>query len=476
MKIVDNTLLEYVQDAMIRYGTAVNEERALPDYRDGLKPVARRILWAMKNLPKNEWIKTARVVGDVIGRYHPHGDLAVSSAIENMVHLPTSPLTGEGNWGTVIDSAAAMRYTNLKLSKYGETFINPDYLSVSEYIPNYDNTTSEPVLLPALLPNLLLNGTDGIGYGTTGRIPSFSLPSVLELMIRKLRREKLEISDYVNGLEFVMPFGGGAVKSKDNKKAIAEFFKNGTGSIQFECTPKVSKDHRRVVIDEFIPGITYEESDKLDEAKRRRRSVFEQLQDLPGVDKTNNVTDKEGVKFEILLKKMKDEDFEKTLGLIKKKFTVSRTFFTNVTERSKKENETSVKLFPSTIPQITDLWLKWRLDLEVRSLDNRIRLKKVEINFSTVLIRATDRIEEVARILKKEMDPLPKLQKLLKCSKEDANRILDMKIRRLSRMDRKGLEDQLKMQNKDLTKLEKWRKKPSKKIALTFQKILEDHN
>lgn len=459
MENINRSLLKFTRKAMYRYGAYTNEERALPDYRDGLKPVHRRVIWALKHLPKGAWLKTARVVGETLGKYHPHGDAPVNGAIDTLINASMPPFKGKGNWGTLLDGPAAMRYTNLRLNKYGETFINPDYLAVSKFIPNYENTTDEPVILPALLPNLLLNGTDGIGVGVISRIPPYTLESVLGLMIRMLNKEKLEIQDYADNLVFNFPWGGRPIKSKENKKAIKSFLKTGEGSIEFESVLKLDLDHKRILFDDFAPRLSVE---KVTDIK---------LKDLKGVKSVINTTDKKsGDQWEI---KLKNRDQEATVNKIKKITSSKVDFKVNVTERSKDGFKTSVKLFPSTIPDLMWKWLEWRIELEVKCLDYKIKREQDAIAYTKLLIHAIDHLDVVFKALKKGEGQVEYLMKGLKITEEQANQILDLKVRQLSALDRKDLVIRMKEQKETLSKLATWRAKPSTKVRKDFEKILE---
>lgn len=462
METIDRSLLKFTRKAMYRYGAYTNEERALPDFRDGLKPVHRRVIWALKHLPKGAWMKTARVVGETLGKYHPHGDAPVNGAIDTLINASLPPFKGKGNWGGLLDGPAAMRYTNLKLNSYGDTFINPDYLAVSGFVPNYENTTKEPVILPALLPNLLLNGTDGIGVGVISRIPPFTLKSVLGMMVRILNKEKLEPEDFAKGLVFNFPWGGRPVDTKENRKAIKHFMKAGEGSIEFESILKVNLEKRKILFDNFAPRLSVE---KVTDIK---------LKDLQGVKSVINVTDKEhGERWEIRLSKKNKEE---TVKKIRKVTSTRVDFKVNVTERLQDGPKTSVRLFSSNIPELMKLWLDWRVALEIKCLDYKMEREKTDIAYSRLLIHAIDHLDVVFKALRKGEGQVAYLRKHLKISEEQANIILDLKVRQLSSMDKKSIEKTLSEQRGMLKKLAAWRERPSLKVKKEFQKILEKRN
>ena len=151
--VADKDLLSFVEHSMGIYGREVNLERSVPDFRDGLKPVVRRLLWAMHQLPGDGTYKSARLVGDTMGRFHPHGDSSLYGALVTAVNNPVPPFIGIGNWGTLVDPAAAHRYTNLKMSTYGRLFFGKNYTPITDFVPNFDRSDKEPLVLPALLPN-----------------------------------------------------------------------------------------------------------------------------------------------------------------------------------------------------------------------------------------------------------------------------------------------------------------------------------
>ena len=170
-------LHKHAEEATFESGSYFLQNRSMPDYRDGLKPVHRRILWALYKLgatSKSKFIKHSRISGDVSGKYHPHGSSSVEGATETMVKSPEPTVEGYGEWGDYQDKAAAARYVEVRLSKYAETqLLDQSYLKCVPMVPTYDGAFKEPVYLPAKLPNLLINGTEGIATGASNLIPSF---------------------------------------------------------------------------------------------------------------------------------------------------------------------------------------------------------------------------------------------------------------------------------------------------------------
>ena len=463
MSVIEKGLLPFTRRAMYRYGSYTNEDRALPDYRDGCKPVFRRTIWALNNLPRGQWIKTARVSGDTIGRYHPHGSAGVEGAIDTLMNAPCSPFTGKGNWGSILDPCAAARYTNMKLSSYGELFLRADYLAVSEYVSNYDDTDKEPVVLPVLLPNLILNGSSGIGVGTTSDVPSYTLVSVLGLMVRRLKGEKLEPKDFATGLEFNFRYGGTLVRSKENRLALLQFYKTGDGSLAFRSTLKFNETTKTIRWDDFPPGVGLQKA-------------VDRIKEFNGVLKVENTVDKDGISFEIkLTRSLAGEALQAVLKKIDAATSSRKSFKVNLTERTKVGEKVEVKLFSSTIPEFFDKWLKWRVQLEVRRLKYKLEQQTKAIAYTKLLIHAIDHLDIVMKSLRQD-EPAPFLVKHLKITLEEANRILDLKVRQLSKLDHTKLEHRLGEEEKAAKQTRIWMAQPVKKVATDFQTLLDKHS
>src|SRR5574344_900702 len=230
--IIKTEYSELMQKSFIDYSMSVITARALPDVRDGLKPVQRRVLYAMDQLGLNydkPHRKSARIVGDAMGKYHPHGD---SSIYETLVVLSQdfkkgmALVDGHGNFGSIEgDGAAAMRYTEAKLKKFTqEAYLADLDKNVVDFIPNFDETEKEPVVLPVRVPNILINGAEGIAVGMTTSIPTHNLSEVLDAVIAYMKNENIrtkEIMEYVPGPDF--PTGGLVV----NKSELLDIYTNG---------------------------------------------------------------------------------------------------------------------------------------------------------------------------------------------------------------------------------------------------------
>lgn len=456
------SLATFGQREMGLYAEEVNLARAVPDLIDGLKPVQRRIMWAASLLGK-DFVKTARLTGDIIGKYHPHGDKSVADAITTIVQSNVSTLHGKGNWGSLIDPAAAMRYTNCRLSYYGWSFFDPDYVNktVTSFVPNYDDTTFEPVSLPALMPNVLINGGEGIGVGTTTKLPTFTPESLAAVMTRLLKGEKLQAEDFAKGLKYLNRYGGRIVKSKENKQGWLNLFKQSSASVQFEAELVIDRDNKAVEIDDWPAGLN-------------PVKFIEKVRTFKGVDHAYNHKGATGFRIEVD-RKFNYAQFDSLVNKIQKATQVRRAFKINVTHRKSKIDDGVVtfdtKQLSLSVPQLLIAWLKERIALEKRSLEYRIVRQQAAIDYSMLLIFASNNLEVIFDSLRAK-DSKAYLVKHLRLPPEDADKILELKVRQLSKLDQDAIKEKLKEQKALMKQLKAWLDSPKKKIISDTEIIL----
>lgn len=459
--VQEKDLLDFVEDSMRTYGVEVNLERSVPDFRDGLKPVARRLLWAMHQIGGDRQVKAARLVGDAMGKYHPHGDSSLFGATVTMVNLPVPPLGGEGNWGTLVDPPASMRYVNCRTSAYGRTFFGRNYLPVTSMVPSFDRGAKEPLVLPTLLPNLLFNGASGIGVGVTTDIPSFTPKSVLAMMVRMLSGEKLSSDDFAKGLEFYHQYGGRVVKSKANLEAIRSFFSSTKGTVQWESPIEVDEELKTVTLSKFAPGV------------RPVRLVEDRIKKMHEV---KTASSGKGLSYVIACRKdLNLNEFRLFVQKVKKLTTTKYSYDIYVTERlllPDQDSKYKVNFLTCSIPELMARWLKWRCRLEAQSLDFQIAVVKKDIEFLKLLIYAADHLDVIFKALKVD-DSAAFLVKHLKLTLEQANQILDLQVRRLSKLDQTKLKEKLKETLAYLKTLIEKRKKPSLEVKAFMQTCLD---
>ncbi|MGC8872015.1 MAG: DNA gyrase subunit A, partial [Caldimicrobium sp.] len=301
-EVIVVALEDELKESYLDYAMSVIVGRALPDVRDGLKPVQRRILYAMYETG-NDWNKpyrkSARVVGEVIGKYHPHGDMPVYEAIVRTAQDFTMryPLIdGQGNFGSIDgDAPAQMRYTEVRLTRLAHELLADLEKETVEMVPNYDNTLKEPVVLPSRIPNLLINGSSGIAVGMATNIPPHNLTEVVEALIALLRNPELtvdELMQYIKGPDF--PTGAYIVGIEGIKKA----YETGKGIIKLRAKYKIEREKEKVKL--VFTEIPYQ----VNKAKVVER-IAELVRDkkIEGIADIRDESDREGIRVVVELKK-----------------------------------------------------------------------------------------------------------------------------------------------------------------------------
>ena len=334
-------LEEYTEKAYLDYSMYVILDRALPHIGDGLKPVQRRIIYAMSELglkTTSKYKKSARTVGDVIGKFHPHGDSACYEAMVLMAQdfsYRYPLIDGQGNWGSMDDpkSFAAMRYTESKLTAYADILLNEVEQGTVDWLPNFDGTLEEPKLLPARLPNILLNGTTGIAVGMATDIPPHNLKEVISACIRLLEAPKssvLELCKHIKGPDF--PTNAEIISSKSS---IHEIYKTGNGSIKMRAVWQ--KEDGNIV----ITSLPYQSS-----GNKVLEQIASQMQSkkLPMIDDLRDESDHENPTRLILVPRSNRIDIEELM---------LHLFATTDLERSYRVNLNIIGL--NGRPQVKDL-------------------------------------------------------------------------------------------------------------------------
>jgi len=393
MPVVEARISDVAMRAAERYARYVALNRMFADYRDGLLPVYRHIIWALLQLTGQspELVKTNEVVGMVIGRYHPHGDMAVQDALSKLTqtHMYVNPVHGSGNFGTRLgDPPAAGRYTECRLSEYGRFFVRPQYLKCVPHVWNYTGKERIPVYLPSVLPNLLLNGTFGIGYGAMARIPSFTVKSI-EKMIAKWFAKKNLAKDMADTLE-IYPLTN--YKVDYSHEGLKRFYETGEGSLRSE--PKLEIDGYSIRIVGFY--------------QMNLESFAEKLKEQPFIRDVGDISqDAPVVLVECTRNK---ESVAKARELIIKELTFTAPLQVNVIVNDvpdgyESDNETlPSRVDPFSISQLIDEWCKYRVDLEKRMLTihkQELCDKRDRVNW---LIAASDKLAEITKLLQAKLE------------------------------------------------------------------------
>jgi topoisomerase IV subunit A len=465
--VEQQTLRQFGKKNMTTYAVAVNLDRSVPDMYDGLKPVQRRILWGMSAMSSRSSgvQKAAEFVGFVLGKLHPHGDGSCYGAMVTMVNMPTPSIFGRGNWGSMIDGPAAYRYTECKLTNFGWSFLEPEYIvkEVTSFVPNFNDRWVEPVTLPAQLPNVLLNGGEGIGVGITTLLPTFTVESVIEVLLRMFKGEKLQALDFAKALKFTHKWGGRLVKSKENREQWNQMFTSSQASIQFESEIEVDRDHKRMVIREWAPGVNLE-------------SFVKKIQ---GMAETQRCYNSEGsTTYTIECKSAYNfNQFDKFVEKVQKATQSRRAFKINVTKREATTvdgiTNFDTKFLALSVPELLVQWCRMRVQLELRSLADRIRRTLSDIDYDQTMIRACDHIDEIIKIIRRSEDPEAALVAKLKYKPHQAKWICDLQLRRISKLDEAKYKKDLKEHQAQLKQLQAWEKKPRTKIVLDLERMRE---
>lgn len=420
-------LREFSEKAYLDYSMYVILDRALPHLGDGLKPVQRRIVYAMSELGLKvtaKYKKSARTVGDVLGKFHPHGDSACYEAMVLMAQ-PFSyryPLVdGQGNWGSQDDpkSFAAMRYTESRLSGYADTLLAELEQGTVDWTPNFDGTLEEPSLLPARLPNVLLNGTTGIAVGMATDIPPHNLREVVQACIALLENEKMsleEIQQLVPGPDF--PTKAEIITPKSD---IANIYRNGNGSLRMRAVYTVEDG------DIIITALPYQVS-----GAKIMEQIAQQMREkkLPLVEDLRDESDHENPTRLVIVPRSNRVDMDALMAHL---------FATTSLENSYRVNLNMIGLDGRPrvlgLKEILTQWLQYRTQTVRRRLQYRLDQVLNRLHILDGLLIAYLNIDEVIRIIRHEDEPKAVMMKKFKLTDIQVDAILDLKLRHLARLE-----------------------------------------
>ena len=438
-KIVDKSLVEIAEKCTIAYGSYTVEHRALVDFRDGLKPVHRRTLWSMLDLGLHHngpYKKAARTVGNTIGKYHPHGDLPCFQAMVSMVNSPEPTIDGQGNWGDYEEGAAAQRYVEARVSKYADSYLlDPNYLAVVPLVPNYDGDYREPVYLPAKVPNILVNGTEGISVGCSALIPSYTLKSVKKLVKLILNGKKATPKVCAKYLKFKFSYGGVCCSTSEE---LIDFYKTGRGHLQF--IPTYSSNNGVITIKGIAPR--FKVSTKL-----------EKLSQIKGVRAIEDNREGEKLEFDVSLKKsLSEEDREVVEQKIRDTLTTRLFCQTILNVRNSDGEHASYK--QTNIPALLNNWVKWRVSLEEKVVKRLVSIEKQKLQKQQWLLFAVNNRKGIVQSLDCK-EPKKCLIEKLKVKEEIADFILDLKVRNLAKMEEGKIMKRIKEHELTMGSLEK---------------------
>ena len=420
-------LRAFTEKAYLEYSMYVILDRALPAIGDGLKPVQRRIIYAMSELglsAVSKHKKSARTVGDVIGKFHPHGDSACYEAMVLMAQPFAYRYTivdGQGNWGSQDDpkSFAAMRYTEAKLTRYAEVLLKELGEGTTDWVPNFDGTMDEPTVLPARMPNLLLNGTTGIAVGMATDIPPHNLREVANACIHLLEEPEATtraLMKFVKGPD--LPTGAEIISPRSD---LVDFYEKGTGSFKARATYTMEDE---CIVIEALPWQT--------SGSKVLEQIAEQMRakKLPMVEDLRDESDHENPTRLVIVPKGRKVDVEQLMAHL---------FATTDLERNYRVNLNVIGLDgrPKVmgLREILSEWLKFRIGTVRRRLEWRLDKVTRRLHILDGLLAAYLNLDEVIRIIRREDEPKPVLMKRFSLSEEQAEAILETKLRHLAKLE-----------------------------------------
>lgn len=432
--IIDINIEDSVKASYLDYSMSVIIGRALPDAKDGLKPVHRRILFAMHDLnitSKSAYKKSARIVGDVIGKYHPHGDTSVYDALVRMAQTFSmrAPLVdGQGNFGSIDgDSAAAMRYTEARMTKIAEEVLRDLDKDTVNFTPNYDDTMKEPSVLPTRVPTLLLNGSEGIAVGMATKIPPHNINELLNAVLYTIDNPEAtadELMQFIQGPDF--PTGGTIF----GRRGIIDAYNTGRGRVRIRAKHHIETRGKKEII--VLDELPYQVN------KARLIELIANLakdKQIDGIAEVRDESDREGIRVVIELKK--DAMSEIVLNNLYKSTPMETTFGIILLAVYNKEP----KVF--TLPQLLNIFLSHRKTVIIRRTIFDLEKAKARAHILEGLKIALDNIDEVVKIIRasaNDQEAKDSLQNRFGLSPIQSQAILDMRLGRLTGLQRDKLE------------------------------------
>ena len=459
------SLKKYAEESYLNYAMYVILDRALPNIGDGLKPVQRRILYAMSELGLNagaKYKKSARTVGDVIGKFHPHGD---SAAYEAMVLMAQNfsfryPLVdGQGNWGSQDDpkSFAAMRYTESKLTKFANLLIEELKFGTVDWQPNFDGSLLEPIIFPAKVPSILLNGTSGIAVGMATDIPSHNLNEVIDATVHMLENPSADLAailkhikgpDFSNGAKLII-----------SKEELNEIYTTGKGGYKIQA--KWTKEDNQIIVN----ALPYQAS-----GAKILEQIADQMQNkkIPMVvDLTDEGDHEEPIRLAITMKsnRVNPDDLMNHLFA---STDLQKTYRANMNLISLKG---SPKVF--SLVELIKEWLTFRKNTVTRKLEHRLDQVNDRLHIVEGLLIVYLDLDMVIKIIRESDEPKPEIIKHFKISDIQANAILEIKLRQLAKLEQIKLEEEKSILVEEQKEIEKILGSSSRLKTLIKKELLE---
>ncbi len=468
LDVIERDISEEMKSSYIDYSMSVIVGRALPDVRDGLKPVQRRILYTMYDMGlryNKPYKKSARIVGDVMGKYHPHGDAAIYDTLVRMAQdfsLRVPLIDGQGNFGSIDgDPPAAMRYTEARLSKISEEMLGDIEKETVKFIPNYDGSLTEPSVLPAKLPNLLVNGANGIAVGMATNIPTHNLGEVCDAIIATIENPDITIKDlmkYIKGPDFPT---GGIIRGKSG---IKSYFESGRGSIKIQAKTEIEeiKGNREAII---ITEIPYQVN---------KTALIESIANLVRDKKITDISDirdesdRRGMRIVIEIKR--DGNAQVVLNQLFKHTQLETSF--GVIMLALVDGKPKVL----NIKEVIEQYIRHRKQIIYNRTKYDLNKALHRAHILEGYLIALKNIDEVVEIIKKSKDATEAKEKLMKrfaLTEIQAQAILDMRLHQLTRLEVGAIEQEYKGLLKLIDELRSILKNPAKILKIIVDELKE---
>ena len=461
----------FSEDAYLNYSMYVILDRALPSLLDGLKPVQRRIIYAMSELGlkhNTKHKKSARTVGDVLGKFHPHGDTACYEAMVMMAQSFSynSPLIdGQGNWGTQDDpkSFAAMRYTESKLTKYSDLLLRNLKNGTVDWIPNFDGSLDEPKFLPSLIPNILVNGSSGIAVGMSTDIPPHNLGEIILAVQHLIKNPKCSVKDLIDFIPAPdYPTGGSLLR---NESDIDEIYNEGTGNIKLRA--EYASKSKEIT----IHSLPYQASTTKIIEQIQSQIIEKKISFIGSVEDQSD--EKNPVKIIIRIKG----------SSISAEDVMNHLYFTTDLERSYRANLNIItsegKPKVMNLRDILSQWLAFRIDTFKKQLnhENNQILERLHILEGFLIVYK--HLDKIISILRNEDNPKQKIMKIGKFTEIQYESIVNMRLRNIAKLEEQKINDEfakLKERNKEISSILKSKSKLNKLISEELDELSEEYS
>ncbi|NPA75658.1 MAG: DNA gyrase subunit A [Euryarchaeota archaeon] len=462
MKITERAIDEEMKNSYMDYAMSVIVSRAIPDVRDGLKPVHRRILYGMYQLGlyhNKPYKKSARIVGEVMGKYHPHGDQAIYNTLARMAQdfsLRYLLVDGQGNFGSIDgDAPAAMRYTEARLSRIAEEMLKDIDMETVDFMPNFDGTLKEPVVLPSKIPNLLINGSSGIAVGMATNMPPHNLNEVVDALVYLIDNPDAKVDEllqFVKGPDF--PTGAKVV----GYEGIVDAYRTGRGKIK--VVAKYEVHDKEIIIREIPYGVN-----KANLLKKIAHLVNNDK--IRGISDLKDESDRDGIR--VIIKVKRDADPNIVINQLLEKTELESTYgIINL-------------VLVDGVPKILNLkelmeeFIKHRMQVLIRKSEYKLKRARARKHIVDGLIRALSIIDEVIATIKASKDTKEAQANLMamEFSAEQAKAILEMRLQKLTNMEITALQDEAKKLEEEIEYLEKLLSDESMRYGVIKEELLE---